>query len=301
MKQICKSLVIVGSLALAACSGAQSNNEVEALNKTQAVGTPFTKFLAAEYRDYANQEQYQMHDYADALHFARKGLAAASGEVVMPEPLADWSLNEAELIELGEARDMLVTVLELGSREIAADKSAAAQARFDCWVEQQEEINKDQTVIGCKNEFYSLLNELQSMVKPPPEPVVEDLPAPIAEMPAAEPVKLEEALFIVFFDWDKSNLSGSADEVIDAVVSEIQKRGDVSNIVITGHTDSSGAQTYNQRLSMKRANTVKSALESRGIEGDMIRVEAKGENDLLVQTDDNVREPANRRVQISLE
>ena len=135
MKRFGKLITTIAVFALAACTGAQSSSEVEALNKTQAVGTPFTKYLSAEYREYANQEQYEMFDYPDALHFARKGLAAAAGEVVMPEPLDDWDLNEAHLVELGEARDMLVTVLERGTRELAADKSAAAQARFDCWVE----------------------------------------------------------------------------------------------------------------------------------------------------------------------
>ena len=121
------------------------------------------------------------------------------------------------------------------------------------------------------------------------------------EVAEPEPVKLEEALFIVFFDWDKSNLSGNAEEVVDAVVAEISKRGDVSSIVITGHTDSSGPKGYNEKLSLRRSGSVKKALIARGIDADMIRTEAKGESDLLVQTDDNVREPANRRVQISLE
>lgn len=302
MKQFGKFFVIAGAVLLAACSGAQSSSEVEALNKTQAIGSPFTKYLAAEYRTYANQEQYEMLDYPDALHFARKGLAAAAGEVVFPEHLDDWDLDNAHLIELGEARDMLVIVLENGARELAAGKAATAQARFDCWVEQQEE-DWNNTGIPCKNEFYALLSELQALVKPAPEPVVEEivLPEPVAEVVEPEPVKLEEALFIVFFDWDKSELSGNATEVVDAVVSEISKRGDVSKIVITGHTDSSGASAYNQKLSTRRAETVRTALINKGIDGNLIQVNSRGETDLLVVTEDNVREPANRRVQISLE
>ena len=299
MNRFKKYFVIFAALTLAAC-GAQSNSEVEALNQTQAVGTPFTKHLAAEYRAYANNEQYTNSDYPDAIHFARKGLAAASGEVVMPEPLDDWNLNEAHMVEMGKARDMLVTVLEHGTRELAASKSAMAQARFDCWVEQQEE-NWDRTDIPCKNEFYQLLSELQSMVKPPPAPVVADVPAPIMDVAEPEPVKLEEALFIVFFDWDKSNISSSAQEVVDAVVAEINKRADISRIVITGHTDSSGADTYNQKLSTRRAESVRKALIANGVDASKVSVDAKGEADLLVQTADNVREPANRRVQISLE
>ncbi|MGM0422075.1 MAG: OmpA family protein [Pseudomonadota bacterium] len=299
MKRLGKFIITASVLLVAAC-GAQTNTEVEALNKTQATGTPFTKYLAAEYRAYSNHQQYEQRDYPDGIHFARKGLAAASGEVVMPEPLEDWNLDEPHYVEMGEARDMLVTVLENGARELVADKAAAAQARFDCWVETQEE-NWDADVIECKNQFYALLNDIQSMVKPEPAPVADDLPEPIEDVSSNEPVKLEEALFIVFFDWDESTLTSGAKEVLDAVASEISKRGDVTNIVTTGHTDSSGPEDYNEKLSTRRAASVKDALVDLGVDPEKIRTEARGEEELLVETADNVREPANRRVEISLE
>lgn len=300
MKRLGKFITMASILLLAAC-GTQSNNEVETLNTTQASGTPFTKYLAAEYRAYSNHQQYAEHDYPDAIHFARKGLAAAAGEVVMPEPTNDWNLSEQNHVELTEARSMLVTVLENGARELVADKAAAAQARFDCWVETQEQ-NWDDNNLQCKNEFYALLNDIQSMVKPPaPAPVADDLPAPIEDISSSEPVTLEEALFIVFFDWDEATLTSGANEVLDAVADEISNRGDVTNIIATGHTDSSGTAAYNERLSMRRAVAVKDALVDRDVEPDMLQTVARGQNDLLVETADNVREPANRRVQISLE
>ena len=118
---------------------ARAGATVDALNKAEAVGSPFTKNLAAEYRDYANGQQNKMLDYADALHFARKGLAAASGVVVMPETLDDWDLSDKNIVEMTAGRAALVDALESGGREMAADKAAIAQARFDCWAEQQEE------------------------------------------------------------------------------------------------------------------------------------------------------------------
>ena len=299
MKRLGKFFMTASVLLVTAC-GAQSNTEVEMLNQMRAQGTPFTKFLAQEYRAFANTEQYEETDYPDAIHFARKGLAAASGETVMPEALEDWDISTQNYQELSEARNMLVTVLENGAREMVADKAAAAQARFDCWVEKQEE-NWETGDIACKNQFYSLINNIKSMVAPPPAPVVEDLPAPIQEIPGDENVQLEEALFIVFFDWDESTLTSGANEVLDAVADEINKRQDIQAVIATGHTDSSGTETYNRKLSMRRAEAVKKALSGRGIDMSMITVEARGENELLVETDDNVREPANRRVQISLE
>ena len=304
MKRVQLALVIFGAFLISACTGVKSSNEVEALNNIEAVGSPFTRLLADEYRTYANREHYEMFDYADALHFARKGIAAANGEDVMPETLADWDLSDTSLSDLLDARGQLIDILENGGREMAADKSALAQARFDCWVEQQEENWQTDEINSCKEEFFSLIGELKVIVVPVmPEPeVTEELPTPVTETVAEETLApLEQALFIVFFDWSKSGLSTGAEEVLDAVAEEVKKRDDISTIVVTAHTDSSGATKFNQKLSMKRGNSVRNSLIARGIDKNLIRIEAKGENDMLVKTDNNVREPANRRAQISLQ
>lgn len=299
MKGISKLFAVFGVLAVTACSGASSNTTVDALNKAQAVGSPFTKVLTAEYRDYANMKQSKMMDYADALHFARKGIAAASGVVVMPEVLDDWDLGDKNIVEMSKGRADLIDALENGGREMAADKAAVAQARFDCWAEQQEESWTAD--VPCKNQFYSALKELQAIVGAKPAPAPEEFMAPVAEMPKGEAVPLEQAMFIVFFDWDKHNISAGANDVLDAVAQEVQNRKDVKGIVIIGHTDSSGSTAYNQKLSVKRANAIKDGLVARGVAEGLVRVEARGESDLLVKTADNVREPANRRGQITLE
>lgn len=300
MNRFKKIISVAGLLLVSACSGAQGNSEIDALNNAQAVGSPFTKYLAAEYRAYTNQEHYEMHDYPDALHFARKGLASANGEVVMPEPLDDWDLNEKHIIEMTDARAALVDALENGGRDVAAKLAAVTQARFDCWVEQQEEDWQNEDINHCKSEFYAGLKELEALIVPEPEPVA--MPEPIVQAPVEPaPVPLEQAMFIVFFDWDKSNLTDGAQDVLDAVAKEVQGRDDVSKVTIVGHTDSSGANKYNEKLSSNRGGAVKDGLIARGIDPSMIEVKAKGEDDLLVKTADNVREPANRRVQIGLE
>ena len=305
MNKFTKLLSVAGFLMLSACSGAQSNSEIETLNSIEAVGSPFTKYLAAEYRDYANQEHYKEYDFPDALHFARKGLATANGEVVMPEPLDDWDLDENHLQEMKEARAMLVEVLENGARDIASEKAAIAQARFDCWVEQQEEDWQNTEINECKNQFFVALGDLQDLARPQIVEEVkmeEPLPAPVTETQAEpEKVPLEEAMFIVFFDWDKSSLSTGALEVLDAVAKEVNGRDDVTKVVVSGYTDRSGPDKYNKKLSERRANAVKEALIAKGIDPSKVVTEAKGETELLVETPDNVREPANRRAQITLE
>ena len=298
MKLVNGAFALAGLLMLAACADTGTNSTVQALNQAQAVGSPFTKYLTAEYRDFANKSQYKFFDFSDALHFARKGLASASGVIVMPETLDDWDLSDKNLVEMTTARNNLVDALEHGGREMAPDKAALAQSRFDCWSEQQEE-NWDADV-PCKAEFYAALKALQEVVKKP-APVAEEFPAPVGDMPKGEAVPLEQAMFIVFFDWDKFNISAGANDVLDAVAQEIKGRQDVHGVVIVGHTDSSGSETYNDKLSMKRAKAVRDGLVARGIDAKLARTEAHGEKDLLVKTADDVREPANRRAQITLE
>ena len=71
-----------------------------------------------------------------------------------------------------------------------------------------------------------------------------------------------------------------------------------ARITATGHTDTSGPEAYNMALSLRRANAVKDALVREGVPAQAISVVGRGEQGLLVQTGDGVREPQNRRVEI---
>ncbi len=266
-------------------------SEIDALNEAKPVGSPFTQSLAGEYKSFANSELKEMMDYPDALHFARKGLAAASGEAVMPEPVDDWNLSEAHIKELGAARGRLIVAYDLGAREIAPATAALAQAKFDCWIEAQEENWNNEEVIVCKNEYLAAISELEAIIQQEPEVKEPEQPAPMAP---------EEAMYLIFFNWDSANLSAGAKNVIDAVAQEIAKNPP-SQVNVTGHADTSGDAAYNKRLAFKRATAVRDALVERGVDAGILVVESHGEEDLLVETSDNVREPANRRVNITFQ
>jgi OmpA-OmpF porin, OOP family len=295
-----RGFILTGlTLALAACSGFGSHSEIEALNEVQPVGSPFTQHLAAEYRDFANSENSKMFDYPDAIHFARKGLAAAAGDVVMPEPISDWNLTPAHMEELGTARGRLIVAFDLGARDIAPQLSAVAQARFDCWIEQQEENWQETDIIACKNQFLEAMNQLEGMLqKPAPVPADDLAPVSALDAGAAGPMAAADSMYLVFFDFDKSAITAGAESVLDAVAAEAVKRG-ATGVEIVGHTDSSGSNAYNERLAVRRANAVRDALAKRGLDVSVMNVDGRGERELLVKTADNVREPANRRAQIS--
>jgi outer membrane protein OmpA-like peptidoglycan-associated protein len=77
------------------------------------------------------------------------------------------------------------------------------------------------------------------------------------------------------------------------------KENGIANVKLVGHADRSGSDNYNQALSLRRANTVKSALVREGVSESTIAVDGRGESEPLVPTADGVREPQNRRVNIS--
>ena len=295
-----RSLVMAGLVVtLGACTNFDQHSEIDALNEVQPVGSPFTQYLAEEYRVFANSEMHDMMDYPDALHFARKGLATASGEVVMPEPISDWNLLPHHMEELSTARGRLIVAFDLGAREVAPQQAAIAQARFDCWIEQQEENWQADDIAGCKSQYLQAISALEGMIEPM-APVVEAAPAPAPLPVPAEPMTPDDAMYLVFFDFDKSVVEAGGQNVLDAVADEAMKQN-IARINVVGHTDSSGSQAYNEKLAMKRANAVREGLVARGVDAAMISVTGRGETELLVDTADDVREPANRRVQITFE
>jgi OmpA-OmpF porin, OOP family len=106
--------------------------------------------------------------------------------------------------------------------------------------------------------------------------------------------------FMVFFDWDRSDLSPQARQTLQQVTQAYQQRGS-ARVIATGHADKSGPDDYNMALSLRRANAVKGALVQNGVPATAISVVGKGESQPLVQTADGVREPQNRRVEIVIQ
>jgi iron complex outermembrane receptor protein len=118
-----------------------------------------------------------------------------------------------------------------------------------------------------------------------PPPVVAPAPAKTARS------------YQVFFDFNKSDLTPQAVTIVDTAAKNAGP-AKVTEIEVTGHTDTVGSDAYNMRLSRRRAESVAAELEKQGIPSSEIAIFAKGKKDLLVPTADGVKEPQNRRVQI---
>jgi OmpA-OmpF porin, OOP family len=130
---------------------------------------------------------------------------------------------------------------------------------------------------------------------PAETPVVMSAPPP---PPAADAAPMPKQ-YIVYFGFNKTSLSASAMEVIKDAAATAMHDGYVS-ILVTGHTDTSGSSSYNQELSLRRANVVTKALINEGIPAKGITASGQGESMLVVQTSDREKEPRNRRAEIEL-
>ena len=105
--------------------------------------------------------------------------------------------------------------------------------------------------------------------------------------------------YLVFFDWDRADLTDRARQIV-AEAAQGSRSLQTTNIEVQGNADLSGTHAYNQRLSLRRAQTVAAELVRDGVPRQEISIQAFGDSRPLVPTAPGVREPQNRRVAIIL-
>ncbi|QDZ08670.1 OmpA family protein [Sphingomonas panacisoli] len=136
---------------------------------------------------------------------------------------------------------------------------------------------------------------------PPPAPVVEPPAPPPAEPPAPPPaptVVCSPGPFIVFFEWDKSDITPEAASILDNAIAQYANCGN-AQVMLAGHADRSGSAQYNVGLSQRRADAVKAYMVAHSIPDSVVTEQAFGESRPRVETADGVREVQNRRVEIT--
>ena len=160
-------------------------------------------------------------------------------------------------------------------------------------------VNLDGRYYGTTNPYLGGHGLHQQQHQRDAEPADQVRRSDVAAPPPPPPAAAAPS-FMVFFDWDRSNLSDQALNTIRQAADAYKTKGN-ARITATGHTDKSGPEAYNMALSLRRANTVKDALVRNGVPATAISVVGRGESQPLVQTADGVREPQNRRVEIVIQ
>lgn len=135
----------------------------------------------------------------------------------------------------------------------------------------------------------------------PAAPAVPAKPAaPTAPAAAAAPSSVKQAITIqaeALFDFDKSVLKPAGKQSIDDAVAKM-RNVDVEMVIATGHTDSIGTDAYNQKLSERRATSVKEYMVSKGIPAAKITILGKGETQPVATNKTKEGRAKNRRVDI---
>ena len=287
--------VSASALLLAACAG----NQIETLETSKVTGDEYRDKLAANYLEFARYEYEKMYDETDAAYFAGKGKAVLDGSNVAPENPAKWNISNKEMMsDLQGGRGRLIQALHNGAAEKMPAAAARALVSYDCWVEQAEEGWQYTDIKGCREGFMRALAVVdKGMAKPAAAVVVE--PKPEKKMVKPAPAATPPAQYLLFFDWDSATLTETSRDIIRTAAQNAARTG-ITSFEIVGHADASGPSDYNDRLSVRRAEAVADALVRMGYFRSNVTVIGRGERDLLVSTNDGVREPQNRRVLLKI-
>ncbi|GAB4360678.1 MAG: OmpA family protein [Kiloniellaceae bacterium] len=276
--------VILAAAAMALLSGCAGFGLGEA-EMTAPQGNAYDRALQSGYLDLSRSE-FNEGDYWDSDKFADRSMAAARGESVAPEAITARELPADRVGVLTAARERLSAALAGGAAQRNPAAAAEAQVAFDCWMQEQEENFQPDDIAACQNRFIAAMSELEQrpvVAAPPPPPS----PAP-APMAAPGP-------FTVYFDFDRAELTPAARGELADVIQAAQSFQEGS-IDITGYTDLSGAEAYNQVLSERRANSVIEFLVGGGVDAARIVGRGLGEANPVVATE--APEQRNRRVEI---
>lgn len=290
MKNLSRLVAVGAFVGLAGCG-----LKVEPFLAMDVEGDNFSAHLAREYQRRTNVEVNVDGNWVHADKLAAKGTAAAAGDNVDPWVASNYNVSTLDVPEFDKARGRLMTALNNGGRTSSPEACAKAQVYYDGWVEQGHDNDWGTGMFGPvqpdymaaeRTAFYEIL------------PICEGGRAPMkAAAPQADADDAMVSNFTVYFGFNASTLTSAATAIIQEIASFA---GELTNpkVVVRGHTDSSGSSAYNLALSERRTLSVANVLKGLGV-ADVMGSWA-GEGEPAVPTADNIREPLNRRVQVSI-
>lgn len=225
-------------------------------------------------------------DWSDARLFNEKAARAATAAGVMPQDPYERDVPVASIIEVYESFARLREAIYRDGRAVAPEPMARAQVMYDCWIEELEEGQGEET--QCRTAFLSAMDEAEAAL-------AEGKPMAV---PAPAPASL---VYTIYFDYDSAELRQDAREVLLSVADDVRDMPSApARIVVSGHTDSAGSDAYNRELAERRARAVESGLVAAGVPAGMIQIRNYGEAVPDVETGDETPEPLNRRVIIEI-
>ena len=291
-------LLLISIFIITACSS--SYERLETIDfKTS---NNFSKNLVKFYKEKAIFEAKEMHDWNSAKLYSEKALKAIEGEEIQPQEIDYWNIPKKNVLQIQKSYNNLMEIYN-EAKIIDPYNLAKAISSLDCWAEQQEEEWQIWDINKCRDDF---LNSMHLIYKKITESNKNEnkksqsqnnINSENGSVSVVTKNENEKIMHIIYFDFDKSNLSETSKNKIQIFLDEVRDK--IKNYIIVGHTDTKGTKEYNLNLSQKRALAIKDILIEMGIKKENLRVLGKGEEMLAVPTKDEVKHPANRRAEIT--
>ena len=219
--------------------------------------------------------------------------------------------------KLNKVAMLVATVAVVAPMSVFAQPATTAPGRIDNWRNVDGNVWKNGTrelcwrdnfwtpataVADCDGALKPVVAEAPAPVAPAPvapapvAPAPAPAPAPIAPVPSSEKVTYAAD---AFFDFNKADLKQEAKSKLDDLVSKT-KEINLEVIIAVGHTDSIGGDAYNDKLSVKRAESIKTYLTSKGVEANRVYTEGKGKKQPVADNKTAEGRAKNRRVEIEV-
>jgi len=219
--------------------------------------------------------------------------------------------------KLNKVAMLVATVAVVAPMSVFAQPATTAPGRIDNWRNVDGNVWKNGTrelcwrdnfwtpataVADCDGALKPVVAEAPAPVAPAPvapapvAPAPAPAPAPIAPVPSSEKVTYAAD---AFFDFNKADLKPEAKSKLDDLVSKT-KEINLEVIIAVGHTDSIGGDAYNDKLSVKRAESIKTYLTSKGVEANRVYTEGKGKKQPVADNKTAEGRAKNRRVEIEV-
>jgi len=291
-------LLLISIFIVTACSS--SYEKLETLDfKTS---NNFSKNLVKFYKEKAIFEAKEMHDWNSAKLYSEKALKAIEGEEIKPQEIDYWNIPKKNVSQIQKSYNNLMEIYN-EAKIIDPYNLAKAISSLDCWAEQQEEDWQIWDINKCRDDFLNSMHLIYEKItesnknENKKSQSQNNINSENGSVSVVTKNENEKIMHIIYFDFDKSNLSETSKNKIQIFLDEVRDK--IKNYIIVGHTDTKGTKEYNLNLSQKRALAIKDILIEMGIKKENLRVLGKGEEMLAVPTKDEVKHPANRRAEIT--
>ncbi len=287
-------LLIMAGLSLISCS--TSYKELSKIQGNKELN--FQNYLHYEYKNKAIFEAEKMHDWNSAKLYSEKALLSMKIENIYPEKISYWNLPKEKIKDINIAHKNLMTIYD-DAKISDPYNLAKAIVSLDCWGEQQEENWQIWDINKCKEDFLKSMHLIyENLQKNKNKKTLSTNKKESSNVDATIVTKNknDKLMQIVYFDFDKSNLSNVSKDKIKLFLKKNLEN--INEFLVLGHTDTKGSKNYNLSLSIKRAEVVKKILIANGVDETKIKIMGMGEEFLAILTPDDTEQPINRRVEI---